>query len=254
VAARHLSDRVAHIHGWVVGRELARWEGCDGRPRLGHAIDPECAPIIAVEVVREQVPPPREDDESIRLDVALRCCTVARGVREREPYAVVAGTRNHVEDVGADRVRRRAPRREHGRAPKRVGALAQPRREEVQRLRERADRRLRHSCDLVVGRRVQAHDERDRFVVVEHERGEGRARSELVAATDAARGRDRISELAEAVDVAAQRAFGHAEAFGELGAGPVAARLEEREEGEDAGGGVGHDSRISPIADGTCPQ
>jgi len=170
VAARHLPDRVAHERSRVVGRKVARRERRNGRARLRDAVDAEGAPVVAVEVVREEVPPSCEDDQAVRLDVALRCGAVARGVRERKPHGVVTRAGNDVEDVRRDRGRRLAPRREHRRATERVGALAQPRREQRQRLRERADRRLCDPCDLIVGRGVQPDDERDGFVVVEHER------------------------------------------------------------------------------------
>src|SRR4029079_17728196 len=68
------------------------------------------------------------------------------------------------------------------------------------------------------------------------------ALSELIAATDPARRLDRIAERAEPVDVTAERARRHAEAVGQLGPGPVAAGLQQAEQGKGAGSGVGHGS------------
>ena len=69
-------------------------------------------------------------------------------------------------------------------------------------------------CPLRSG--AQADGQGNRFVVVEHQRWQRGPRGELIAAVDAALGVDRVAELAEPVDVAAQRAHRDPQALGEL--------------------------------------
>src|SRR5690606_30804346 len=57
---------------------------------------------------------------------------------------------------------------------------------------------------------------------------------------EAGPGADLVAELAQPVDVAAQRARTHPEPLAQLAAGPRAVRLEQGEEPQGAGGGVGH--------------
>jgi len=111
-----LFDGVAHERGRI-GRQLARCELRDRRARFGHSVDAERTPVVAVEVECQQVPPARENDEAVGLDVSLRGRAVACGVREPEPYAVVARAGDYIEDFARDRVGGAEPRREHrGRA------------------------------------------------------------------------------------------------------------------------------------------
>src|SRR5690625_878919 len=81
---------------------------------------------------------------------------------------------------------------------------------------------------------------RHRLLVVEQERGQPAPGGELVAAVDAGPGADLVAELAQPVDVAAQRARTHPEPLAQLAAGPRAVRLEQGEEPQGAGGGVWH--------------
>ena len=63
-------------------------------------------------------------------------------------------------------------------------------------------------------------------------------------------GGDRIAEAAQPVDVAADRPRPDLEAVGEVGAGPLATALQQRQEVEQAGRRLEHDCAIlAPIAD-----
>ena len=61
-------------------------------------------------------------------------------------------------------------------------------------------------ADRARGRRTQADRDRDRLLVLEQQRRQRAAGPQLVAAGDAADGVDRVAELAQPVDVAAQGA------------------------------------------------
>ncbi|GAA3161178.1 hypothetical protein GCM10020001_101810 [Nonomuraea salmonea] len=86
----------------------------------------------------------------------------------------------------------------------------------------------------------EAEQDGQRLLIGEHERRQAVAGGEAVAAVAAADRFDRDVEVDEVVDVAAHGAFVDAEAVGQLGDGAGAARLEQLQEGEDAGGGSRH--------------
>ena len=88
--------------------------------------------------------------------------------------------------------------------------------------------------DRAAGRRPQADRDRDGLVVLEQQRRQVRPGLEPVAADRAASGVHRIAEAAQAFDVVADRPRAHLEPLGELGAGPVARRLEQREQAEES--------------------
>ena len=64
------------------------------------------------------------------------------------------------------------------------------------------------------------------------QRRQRRARGELVAAVDAALRLDRVAELAQPVDVAAQGADRHLEPVGQLRARPVAVGLQQGQQAQ----------------------
>ena len=104
----------------------------------------------------------------------------------------------------------------------------------------------------VDGRAVmqRVRDERDRFVVVEHQRRQGRSGTELVPTADPSGRLHRVAQLPQPLDVPPQGASRDAHPGREFVPRPVAARFEEGEQGERAGTGAGHFRIISWIADG----
>ena len=92
---------------------------------------------------------------------------------------------------------------------------------------------------------MEADREGHRFVVVEQERRHTLAGLQPVATRRAVFGQDRVAERPQAIDVAAEGADGDLEAVGQLGTGPVAAPLEERQEAQGPRRGVGHDRQYS---------
>ena len=88
--------------------------------------------------------------------------------------------------------------------------------------------------------RPQADGDRHRLALVEQQRRQRRAGLQPVAARDAAARPHGVAELAQPLDVAAHRALADAEATGELRPRPVAPRLQQRQQLEQACGGLQH--------------
>ena len=124
------------------------------------------------------------------------------------------------------------------------------RRQHLLELYQRADRGVLDPGHRRPGGGAEADGDRDRLVVVEEEGRHRGAGAQGVAAGGAGEGLDRIAEVAQALDVAADRSAGDLEAPGELGAGPIAPRLEQREQVEEPARGLVHATwRVSKIAD-----
>jgi hypothetical protein len=97
-------------------------------------------------------------------------------------------------------------------------------------------------------RGLQADRERDGLLVVEHERRHRRTGGELVPAVHAAVRLDGIAQLAQPVDVAAQRPHRHLQPVGQLGTRPVAVGLQQRQQAQRARARVGHVFEFAAIA------
>jgi hypothetical protein len=128
---------------------------------------------------------------------------------------------------------------------------AQPRREHLLELRDRLGRRLLDPAERVPRRGPQPDRDGDGLVVGQEQRRHGGARSETVAARAAAGSGDRVAEPAQAVDVAADRASADPEARGQLGPRPLAARLKDRQQLEQARGRLPHASILARHQDGS---
>ncbi len=96
---------------------------------------------------------------------------------------------------------------------------------------------------------AQADGHGDRLFVVEEQRRHRGACGEPVAAGGAARGADGVAEVAQPLDVAADRAHADAEPCGQFRSGPLAGGLEQGEQSQETGGGVVHRSRVAAHAD-----
>ena len=88
--------------------------------------------------------------------------------------------------------------------------------------------------------RAQTDRDRHRLVVVEQERRHRRPADQSVAADRAHRRLDRVAEVAQPVDVAADRPPADLEARGELAARPVARVLEQGQQLQQPRRGVAH--------------
>jgi hypothetical protein len=170
----------------------------------------------------------------VRLDGTARRRTAVVAVVEAQPFVVAAGGDERGEDVrirGGTR-----PVRRHGDQVhlQRAHAAPQARGQDVLELRQRPQRRLLHPGDAAAHGRPQADRHGHGLLVVQQQRRDVGARAQAVAADRAPRRLHRIAEAAQPLDVVADRAPAHAEPLGELGTGPVARGLQEREQPQEA--------------------
>ena len=93
-------DPAADVRGQVVGRQGPRIEGVARRLGLAEPIDTERAPVLAIEVVGDEVPAARQRHQPVRLDVPMRCGGVGGGVVEPQPDAVAARLGDAPEHIG----------------------------------------------------------------------------------------------------------------------------------------------------------
>ena len=118
------------------------------------------------------------------------------------------------------------------------------RRHDLLELGQRANRRLVDPGHRVRRHRPQSDRDRDRLVVVEQERRHLRPGGKPVAALDADRALHRVAEVAQPVDIAADRPPAHFETLGELAPRPGARRLEQGQKRQESRGGA-HGSKYA---------
>jgi hypothetical protein len=123
---------------------------------------------------------------------------------------------------------------------------AQVPRQHLLDLGQGAQRRLLAVADAVHRGGAQPHGDGHGLVVVEQQRRDAGAAGELVPARRAGAGRDLVAELAQPVDVPAQRPLGDRQPLGELGPGPVAVGLQQGQQPEHPRRRIGHDPQSTP--------
>ena len=220
----------AHREGRVVttGKRL-RLEAATRRHPQFHPIDAIGGPLAALRVSAHEIPAPVPGEQAIRLDECRHALVV-------EPQPLLAADRggDRLQRGGVDLRVRGVGVVVLGRA---VDARAQcidgrtkMRWQHLLELRERPGARFRDACDP--RRRPQPDRDRHGLLVVEQEGWKLAARAEPVSAGRSPRRIDRVAEVAEALDVVADSARRDAQARGELGAGALGARLQQRQKGE----------------------
>ena len=140
------------------------------------------------------------------------------------------------------RVDGRAGRGEgEGRGAERGHAAAEMGGQHVLELHQRAHGGLLDARDRGARGGAEADGDRDRLVVVEQQRRHRSAGTKAIAASRPRYRLDRISEVAQPLDVAPDRPRRHSESPGELVAAPVAPSLQQRQQLEKATGSLAHD-------------
>lgn len=216
VAVRRRGDRPLHVGDRV--RVLPRPEPPGRGHHLVHPVQPEGAPVVPVDVPGHQVPAAVGGDHPHRLDRPLRFRAAAVRVAEPHPHRVPAGAGEGDQQLGVDLHSRSGQRL--GGAVHRPHLRAQSRRHDLVELGEHPQCRLTGTDDRPAGGQPQRHGRRDRFLVVQQQRRQPRARAELVPAADA-RGRvHRVAHRAQPFHVAAHAPVGDTQLGGELGRGP----------------------------------
>jgi hypothetical protein len=89
---------------------------------------------------------------------------------------------------------------------------------------------LFHAADAALGRGSQSECNGDRLLIVQQQRRQCRARAQLIPALHSGGGMNGISKTAQAIHITAERSSSYVEAPGQLGPGPVALSLKQREQ------------------------
>ena len=106
---------VGDVRGGVRGGQLAGRHPRAGRLRGVDPVDPEDPPVVAVEVVRHEVPAPAGRDQPVRLDVPPAPVPSAADVPQSHPLAVGDRRGQRGQVGGVDGGRRRRPGRTRSR-------------------------------------------------------------------------------------------------------------------------------------------
>ncbi len=234
----HLAGLAGDVRRDVLGGELPQPEAVPDRPGLAHPVATEGAPVVALEVEGDEVPAHPPVDESVGLDPSLGGGPGVVGVGEPDHLAVTRGRGDHREQLALDVGGAPPAGDADGVRLQRVDPPAEPLGQHLEQLGQRPERGLLHPVDRSPAGGAQRDRDGDRLVVVEQQRRHRRAGGEAVAADRSAGGEHRVAELAQPLDVVAHRALGDAEPSGELGAGPFARCLQQREQPQQASGGL----------------
>ena len=226
----------------IACRQVTGAEMATGAARLVDAVDPEAAPVVAVEVPCNEVPASPEQNEAMGLHPADRAPTIPGCVGELQIFDISAGLRDRDEVARVDARCVARPSGGNGHRGERIHTSTKPRGHHLNELGKCSHRRLGDSHDRVtLHRSVQAHAERHGFVVVEDQGRKSRAGGELVAAVDAPLRFNWITEVAQAVDVASQCPKGDLESIGKFDSRSIPMGLQQRKETQRPRARSGHD-------------
>jgi hypothetical protein len=173
-------------------------------------------------------------------------------VVEPEPLPVLGGGGDRGEDTG---VHGRAGPGDGGHgAVQGVDPVPEPGGQHLLELEQGPQRGLLDPGDGAAGGRAQAHRDRDRLLVVEQQRGQGGTRAQPVAAAHPRAGLDGIAQVAQALDVVADRPAGDPEPLGQLVPGPVGPRLQQAQQLQQPLRGVHAGASLPAITERLLPQ
>jgi hypothetical protein len=184
----------------------------------------------------------------VRLDQSFAVGAVVPAVAQAQLFAAGDGGGDRGQVLGVDR---RAPPGEQrlGGPAQRADPAAQSGWQHLFELGQRPYRGLVDAGHRVSGRGAQADGDRRRFLVVEQEGRHGLAGDQPVPADRAHRRPHRVAQVAQSLHVAADGARADAEPGGQFAAGPLAGGLQQRQQAQQPGGGVGHDPRVPAMCD-----
>ena len=104
-------------------------------------------------------------------------------------------------------------------------AMTQPRRQNLLKLQQSADRGFFDSAHAALRRSAQPQRYGDSFVIIEEKRRECSAGTELISAFDAGRRVHRIAQAAQTIHIAPQSSSCYFETARQFRAGPIPLRL-----------------------------
>jgi hypothetical protein len=174
----------------------------------------------------------------VRLDLAAAVGAIPASVREAKALGVAAGCGDHGQMLGVDRWA--ADRGADRRRPEGPDTTAKVCRQDLLELDQCPYRSLLDAGHGGTRGGAKADRDRDRLLVVEQKRWFSGPCAKPVAAGRTGQGVHWVAELAQPLDVPADRPAGHREPVCQLCARPVAARLEQREKRKKAARGLRH--------------
>lgn len=207
------------------------WGGFD-------AVGAVAAPGVAVEIVGDEVPAAARCDDTGGLGVAAGFGAGGVTVGEAQAFSVGDSGGEGGEDLGVDG--RALARADRDRRTDHAHPSAQFRRQDLLELGQGPHRGVLDARDRLSRSDSQPDSHRDRLVRVEDQRRQRRTRGEPVPTGGTHRRDHRVPQLAQPVDVASHGPVGDAEPIGQFAARPLPWHLQQGEQTEQAGGGVGH--------------
>jgi hypothetical protein len=145
----------------------------------------------------------------VRLDRAKARRSGAVLILEANSLRIPARARNRREEVGVDAWA--APFERNHESVQGHNTVAEPRREHLLQLEKRAHGGLFHAADAALSRRSQSEGNGDSLIIVQQQRGQRRARAQLISALHPGGGMDGISKAAQAIHITAKRSSGYVE-------------------------------------------
>src|SRR5262249_38150277 len=227
------------VGGWIPAGHSTAPSAATEPDAAPDTIDAERPPVVTVSVERDQIPAGTAVDHRAWFRVALGRPVVARDVCEvqPDPVAARAGDRHRRLRIDLGTV---DPERGGGVAQC-VHSPAQASGQYLLELGKRPNRGLLDPGDRTRRGRAKADRHRHGLCVVEQQRRKLATGAEAIATGNARSRLDGVAERAQLFHVATDRPGSDLEAFGELLAGPFTANLQQRKQGEQAGGRLDHE-------------
>src|SRR5205807_8044672 len=228
----------------LVARDVrVRRTWTERRTRIRSSVDPshaQRAPGRSPPVPRHQVPAAvARVGQSYGLDRSGGGPARTIPIVEGQLALIPTGSRQCGESIGIQS-RRGSTNRDRNRL-KCSHSLAQAAGQQLIQLDQRAHGRLAHAGEGI-HRAAEGYRNGYRFVVIQQQGRQRGTPAQLIATPRPRRGRYRVAEAAQSVDVAPHRSWCDLDTFGEPGARPGPARLQHREQTEQAGRGVEHET------------
>ena len=216
------------------------------------AVHPEGPPVVAVQVERNHIPPPVRRDEPMGFRPPTGFDAVAGAVGEGHPLMNIACPRNETScSAGTASIR---GIRATVDAAKRDELASKTRREEPVQLGQGAQSAALDPGDRHARHYAEDHSDRGSFLLVEEEWRNLTADSQPVPSRRPGVCVDLVAEAPQTLDVSPDGSGIDTQSAGQLGSTPGGAALEQAQQSEESGRGVGQAPKISWIADRFCPH
>ena len=243
VAVTARRDRVAHEASGV--RVLTRDERMPGPADLLDPVDPERPPVVAVQVVRDEVPKSVRCDQPVGLGPSGSVLPLAGAVVKRDELVGLAGLGKAGQVCGGDRLH--GAHQGYGRCPQRFDLALQSRGQEP------VDPRQHRQCSALNARDGKSRRDTEEyrhghgFVLVEQQRRHVSPDAQPVTACGPWGALNEVAQFADLLDVPADRPGVDPQPLGQVLAGPRGPTLQQGEEVQEPASGASHFTSLSGI-------